>query len=97
MFQDVLRESWVYQEIGEEFFEKGVEKGREEERQHALRLQRQVVVKLVQGRFPELTALAEHQVSSINNLDMLQALMLHLLSAESLEEMKQVLFEGGKR
>src|SRR5205814_1627835 len=27
MFQDILRESWVYQEIGQEFREKGLEKG----------------------------------------------------------------------
>src|SRR5712692_7029550 len=32
MFQDILRESWVYQEIGQEFREEGLEKGREEGR-----------------------------------------------------------------
>jgi predicted transposase YdaD len=32
MFQDILRESWVYTEIGQEY----IEKGREEERQQEL-------------------------------------------------------------
>jgi len=30
MYQDVLRESWVYQEIGQEYLEKGLEKGLEQ-------------------------------------------------------------------
>src|SRR6266851_3831139 len=30
MFQDILRESWVYQEIGQEFLEQGFEKGLEQ-------------------------------------------------------------------
>src|SRR3989442_4140465 len=29
MFQDILRESWVYQEIGQEFLAEGLEKGLE--------------------------------------------------------------------
>ena len=29
MFQDILKESWVYQEIGQEFLEQGYEKGLE--------------------------------------------------------------------
>jgi flagellar biosynthesis/type III secretory pathway protein FliH len=30
MFQDILKESWVYQEIGQEFLEQGFEKGLEQ-------------------------------------------------------------------
>ncbi len=45
MFQDILSESWVYQEL--------VEQGVEKERQQELQRQRQTIVGFVQRRFPE--------------------------------------------
>src|SRR6266568_5193519 len=54
MFQDILRESWVYQEIVEEGLEKGREEGRIQEQQEML-------IRLVQLRFPELLGLARQQ------------------------------------
>jgi predicted transposase YdaD len=82
MFQDILRESWVYQELVEE----GVEKGREQE----LQRQRQTIVGYVQRRFPEITALAEQQIAKITDPETLQTVILELLDAQTIEEARQI-------
>ena len=62
MFQDILRESWVYREIVEEGLEKGREEGREEGR---IQEQQDMLIRLVQVRFPELLGLAKQQSSGV--------------------------------
>jgi len=47
MYQDILRESWVYQEIGQQFHEQG---------------QRQTIMNFLQVRFPEITSLATNRL-----------------------------------
>ncbi len=83
MFQDILRESWVYQEIGQEF----LEKGREEERQR----QSQTLMSFVQRHFPEIAALAKQQTEEIEDPEVLQTVILKLLAAQTAEEAKQIL------
>ena len=92
MFQDILSESWVYQEIAEQ----GVEKGREEERQQELQRQRQTIIGFVQRRFPEITALAEQQTAKITDPETLQTVILKLLDAQTVEEARQVLLNIDK-
>jgi len=92
MFQDILRESWVYQEIVEE----GVENGREEERQQELQRQRQTIVGFVQRRFPEISTLAEQQTAKIADPEMLQMVILELLDAQTVEEARQILLNLDK-
>ena len=100
MFQDILSESWVYQEIGQKYLEQGleqgVEKGREEERQQELQRQRQTIVGFVQRRFPEITALAEQQTAKITDPEMLQTVILKLLDAQTIEEARQILLSIDK-
>jgi predicted transposase YdaD len=100
MHQDILRDSWVYQEIGQEFLEqgieKGLEKGREEERKQRLQDLRQMILSLVQVRFPELTEQANQQAESITDPELLKALNLKLLAAQELDEAKKILFEADK-
>src|SRR2546425_4560206 len=93
MFQDVLRESWVYQEIGQEFLEEGLEKGREEGR---LEGQREALMSFVQMRFVEMTDVAKQKIDSINDLEVLQAVTRKLFAAQTVEEAKRILFELGK-
>ncbi len=97
MFQDILRESWVYQEIGQEYLEegieKGIEKGREEERHQELERQRELLMSFVQKRFPETMALAKQQVEGITDLEVLRKVFLKLFDAETADEVKKVLFE----
>jgi predicted transposase YdaD len=92
MFQDILSESWVYQEL----VEQGVEKGREEERQQELQRQRQTIIGFVQRRFPEITALAEQQTAKITDPETLQTVILKLLDAQTVEEARQILLSVDK-
>src|SRR5260221_3295358 len=100
MFQDILSESWVYQEIGQKGVEKGREKGREEgreeERQQELQRQRQTIIGFVQRRFPEITALAEQQTAKITDPETLQTVILELLDAQTIEEARQILLNLDK-
>ena len=88
MFQDILSESWVYQEL--------VEQGVEKERQQELQRQRQTIVGFVQRRFPEITALAEQQTAKITDPEMLQTVILKLLDAQTIEEARQILLNLDK-
>ena len=92
MYQDVLRESWVYQEIGQEFFEKG----QEEERQRRLQGQREILMSFVQAHFPEITALAQQQADSITDPEILQNIVIKLLATQRLDQAKQMLLDIDK-
>ena len=97
MFQDILRETWVYQEIGQEFFEEGLEKGREEERKQRIQEQREMLMSLVQIHFPDIIDLARQQAERINDPEVLRTLNLKLIAAQRLDEAKQILFEADKQ
>ena len=91
MFQDMMKDSWVYQEIVEESEEKGREKGRAEERERGLRNQRTTIVQLVKRDFPALQALAEQQVQNIQDPDVLQDLISQLFATTSVEAARKLL------
>src|SRR5260370_5179058 len=55
MLEDILEESWTYQEL----IQKGLEKGREEERQQRVQEQRETLLSFVQVRFPEVIPIAK--------------------------------------
>ena len=94
MFQDILRESWVYQEIGQEYLEKGYEEGIEKgKEQGKLEGQRAALLSFVQKRFQEAIALAKQQVESITDLEILRKVFLKLFDAETSDEVKKILFE----
>ncbi|HEY6542524.1 MAG TPA: hypothetical protein VIZ18_16395 [Ktedonobacteraceae bacterium] len=91
MLDDILEESWTYQEI----VKKGVMKGREEERQHLIRGQRETLLGIVRKNFPELSTFAELQVENIKDTDALQQLINQLLfSVQSSEEAKQAIIDA---
>lgn len=83
MFQDILRESPIYQEI--------VEQGRDEERRRGLQRQRQTLTSFVQRHFSEITALAKQRADGITDPEVLQTAILRLLDAQTVEEARQIL------
>ncbi len=83
MFQDILRESPIYQEIIEQGLEKGIEKG--------IQGQREMLLGFVQMRFPELLALAKQQTEGITDPDILPSVSHRLLAARTLEESRRIL------
>ena len=96
MHQDILRDSWVYQEIGQEFLEQGIEKGLEKGREQIIRGHRQVVLSFVQAHFPEIADQVMQQIENINDPELLQALTTKLVAAQELDEAKKILFEADK-
>jgi predicted transposase YdaD len=88
MFQDILRESWVYQEI--------IEQGREEERQRRIQEHRTILMRFIQLNFPELEALAKQQADGIKDPDVLSSMNIKLLSAQRVEEARQILLSDNK-
>jgi predicted transposase YdaD len=91
MLEDILEESWTYQEM----IKKGLEKGREEERQQRVQEQRETLLSFVQMRFPELTLIAKQQISTINDPGTLHNLLIKLFAVETAEEARQVVMEVG--
>ncbi len=88
MFQDILSESWVYQEI--------VEQGREKERQRWISWHREVLIKFVEVSFADLTIEAQQQANSITNLEILHKLILKLINAQTTDEARQILLSVDK-
>ena len=108
MYQDVLRESWVYQEIGQEYLEKGLEQGLEKGLEKGLeqglekgRQQgleqglRQTLMIYVETRFPQLIVLAQQQTGLITDVALLNQIMSTLFTLQTTEEVKQYLRKLG--
>ncbi len=84
MFQDILRESPIYQEIIEQGLEKGIQG------------QREMLLGFVQMRFPELLALAKQQTEGITDPDFLPSVSHKLLATQTLEEARRILLSIDK-
>jgi predicted transposase YdaD len=84
MFQDILRESWVYKEIGQEYFEQGIEQGIEQGK-------RDMLLGFVQKKFPEVVVLARQQVDRITDPQTLQTIFYKFVDAQTVEEARQIL------
>lgn len=99
MMQDLLRDSWLYQEIMQEGYdkgieqgiEKGIEKGREEEREEWLRQQRQLLMTIVQMHFPNTASLVQQQVDAIKEPEVLQSLIFKVLESQTEEQATECL------
>jgi predicted transposase YdaD len=92
MYQDVLRDSWVYQEIGQEYLEKGLEKGRQQGIEQALH---QTLMIYVETRFPQLVVLAQQQTGFIADVAVLNQIMSTLFALQTSEEVEQYLRKLG--
>ena len=71
MYNDIISESWVIQEA--------VQKGRREE------LNR-LILKLVQGRYPEIIDLTQKQIDRITEIEPLENLLDVIIRAQSIQE-----------
>ena len=92
MYQDVLRESWVYQEIGQEYLEKGLEQGLEKGRKQGIeQALHQTLMIYVETRFPQLVVLAQQQTGFITDVALLNQIMSTLFTLQTPEEVEQYL------
>lgn len=88
MYQDILRNTEIYQIIMQE----GVEKGHQQEL-HDLR---QILLGFVQAKFQELVPLVTKQTAHITDTEMLKHLTLKVGLAQTLEEARQLLLGAAK-
>jgi len=76
VYKDILEDSWVYQEIKQESELKVL--------QHAL-------LKVVQGRFPEMLEVTRKQIDGIENPASLEGLLVNISLAQDVQEALQAL------
>lgn len=85
---DILRDTWIYQEIRQEIMS--------ELQQHFLQTQQQLLLKIVEARFPRLLALANTIVPEINETSTVQELILNISVARLEKEVRQILSDAHK-
>jgi predicted transposase YdaD len=85
MLEDIIEQSWTYQEI--------ISKGREKERQEWLQRQRRGLISVVQARFPGLLADATERANRAEDPYVLQDIVLKVALAQNGEEAKNLLLE----
>ena len=100
MFQDILRESYVYQTILREGLEEGLEQGLEQGREQGLeqgreQTLRQTLMTYVETRFPTLALMAKQQTSTIKDATVLHTVLAKLFAVQTLEEAEQYLLTLG--
>jgi predicted transposase/invertase (TIGR01784 family) len=83
MFQDIMKDSWVYQEIVQNSEERGLELG--------IQSHRQAIVDVVRSRFPQLADLAAQYVARLRSLDDLRILTVSIASAQDAEAVRRLL------
>ena len=93
MYQDILKDSYIYQLIAQD----GVEQGIEMERQQELQDLRNLVLGFVQSRFTALLPLANTTVAEINSKEILSQLVLDVGLAKTEDEARQVLIAAQAR
>lgn len=82
--QNILRETWAYQEMTQEARKEGREEGK-------LEGLRRAILKIVQKRFPEMADVTQKQIEDITNSASLEDLLVNISSAQDLQEALQAL------
>jgi hypothetical protein len=85
MYRDIIEESWVYQEN----IQKGLEKGK-------LEALHQVVLDVIQERFPEIAPYASKQIEGIGDAEVLRHLTVKMSTVQTAEEALQALLALAK-
>jgi predicted transposase YdaD len=90
MFQDILRDTPIYQLIKQEGVQEGIQEGQQQELQDL----RQILLGFIQARFSELVSLANKQISDIADTEILKDLTLKVGLAQTEKEVRQYLIEA---
>lgn len=89
MLDDIIRETWFYQDI----YQEGKEEGKQEGGIQELRL---AVVDVVQERFPEIVELTKKQIASIKDSMILRRLIVKMSSVQTVDRARQYIEELSK-
>lgn len=90
MFQDIMKDSWVYQEIVHESEERGQTQGQAK----GIQSHRQAILDIVSKRFPLFNELAFQQVSHMSDLDALRTLIVNISVENSEEAVRKLLMDA---
>ena len=91
MFQDIISESWVYQEIEAEGLRKGLEQG-QKRLETALH---QTLLIYLETRYPMLVALAQKRTSSIADPAILNRILSSVFALQTTEDVERYLLTLG--
>jgi len=87
MYQSILEDSWVYQEIMQRGIEKGIEKGIDKGLDKGLTQgEQRALLAMIQKRFPDILETARELVSGITNAGMLENLVGEISIAQNSQE-----------
>jgi len=89
MFDDILEESRVYQDILRKGVVKGVEQGTKQE----LARDRQTVLAIIRGRFPDLLNVTKQYIDGVQDPEQLQNLVIKISLAQDSHEVRLALAE----
>ncbi len=92
LLKDILEESWAYQEMAASGLQKGLEKGRQQGLEEGkLQGQREVVIDIIQERFPELVNMAHKRVNALKDSEELRRLIVKISIATAAHEVEEAL------
>ena len=91
MYEDLLEDSWVYQEILQKGMGRGLQQGAERERALEARRLRQTLYTILQSRFPNLVQKPHALVERATQPEVLQALIVKVSIAHTAQEAQQAL------
>ena len=80
---DMLKETWIYQEIQQQVVE--------EQRQRYIEEQQQIILEVVQARFPRLIVLTRAALQRTAEVAMLHELLVKVGGAQGEQEVRQYL------
>lgn len=112
MYQDLIRDTEIYQLIVQEGLQEGLQKGMrqgiqqglqqgmqqglQQQMQQDMSATREAMLRSVQARFPELAALAEARSNAMTDFPSLLKLFADVLQAQSMEEARSVLEDASQ-
>ncbi len=94
MLEDILSETWVYQDVFQKGEAKGEQEGKEKgQREGELLASRQAIITVTQARFVELVSLISKNIANVTDLGVLQNLLIKISVSRNVQEATQALFE----
>lgn len=107
MLEEILRDSWVYQDILKKGLEEGweggrvegLEKGLEKGLEEGMRNMRLTILDIVQARFPDMVDVVQKELDSIHDPTLLRRLTLQMSTVLNAHEALRALFrieQGGQ-
>jgi len=87
MFLDLIRDTEIYQIIWQEGYQKGLQLAN----QRSIQNFQEIILKIFQRDFPELTTLATERISTIFDLELLKRLIFDVTAAKSVEQVRDIL------